>query len=207
MASAADPSATSYSPRSSRPSRGPSSSWSHVPRGDPESAASAASAAGATAPSSSPPPASPILSVEPSDRSPRVQPENVASSSGTAPQSSMPSDTSEHGSNGNAAASASSSAAAATRGKKPAWQRPSNGRIEVDPVMEASWPPLSLSTKASPKSSSSDTSKGASDIPISAPPVRSLSFLEISMLFHIGKIRKDSFNSILYIYMYIIRGL
>ncbi|KAG1354162.1 la-related protein 1C [Cocos nucifera] len=166
MASAGDPSSTSHSPRSARPSRGASSPWSHVLRGDPESAASAAAAA---TPSSSPPPAAPILSLEPSDRSLPVPPEHVASSSDTAPQSWMPPDTSEHGSNGNAAASASSSATVANRGKKPAWQRPSNGWIEVDPVMEASWPPLSLSTKASPKSSSSDTSKGSSDIPISAP--------------------------------------
>nr|XP_010933359.1 la-related protein 1C [Elaeis guineensis] len=87
----------------------------------------------------------------------------------------MSSDEPEHGSNGDDAAAASisssSSAAAAARGKKPAWQRPSNGSIEVGPVMGAvSWPPLSESTKASPKSSSSDALKGPFDGTVSASP-------------------------------------
>ncbi|KAA8547541.1 hypothetical protein F0562_003970 [Nyssa sinensis] len=39
--------------------------------------------------------------------------------------------------------------------KKPAWNKPSNGALEVGPVMGAdSWPALSESTRASPKSSS-----------------------------------------------------
>ncbi|XP_008809436.1 la-related protein 1C-like [Phoenix dactylifera] len=173
MAFAADFSSIPHSPGSARPSRGPSFPWTHVLRGDPEPAIAVAS------PSSPPPSAAAILPPEPSDRSPPVPSENVASSSGTVPQSSMPSDEPEHGCNGNAAASASvsvsssssSSAAAAARGKKPAWQRPSNGSIEVGPVMGAvSWPPLSESTKASPKSSSPNTLKGSSDGTVSAPP-------------------------------------
>ncbi|KAK2998020.1 hypothetical protein RJ639_025773 [Escallonia herrerae] len=44
--------------------------------------------------------------------------------------------------------------------KKPAWNKPSNGAIEVGPVMGAvSWPALSESTRASPKLSSSESLK------------------------------------------------
>ncbi|XP_043712039.1 la-related protein 1C-like [Telopea speciosissima] len=47
--------------------------------------------------------------------------------------------------------------------KKPAWNKPSNGVVEVSPVMGAvSWPALSESTRASPKSSS-DSLKALSD--------------------------------------------
>lgn len=48
--------------------------------------------------------------------------------------------------------------------KKPAWNRPSNGVLEVGTVMGAvSWPALSESTRASPKSSSSDSVRAHSD--------------------------------------------
>nr|XP_018622525.1 la-related protein 1C-like isoform X2 [Nicotiana tomentosiformis] len=48
--------------------------------------------------------------------------------------------------------------------KKQAWSKPSNGAAEVSPVMGAvSWPALSESTKASPKSPSSDSLKALSD--------------------------------------------
>ncbi|KAI8017601.1 La-related protein 1C [Camellia lanceoleosa] len=48
--------------------------------------------------------------------------------------------------------------------KKPAWNRPSNGVVEVGTVMGAvSWPALSESTRASPKSSSSDSVRAHSD--------------------------------------------
>ncbi|KAK2991889.1 hypothetical protein RJ640_011578 [Escallonia rubra] len=44
--------------------------------------------------------------------------------------------------------------------KKPAWNKPSNGAVEVGPVMGAvSWPALSESTRASPKLSSSESLK------------------------------------------------
>lgn len=46
------------------------------------------------------------------------------------------------------------------RPKKSAWNKPSNGFVDVSPVMGAvSWPPLSESTKASPKSQASDSPK------------------------------------------------
>ncbi|XP_042507802.1 la-related protein 1C [Macadamia integrifolia] len=51
----------------------------------------------------------------------------------------------------------------AAKSKKPAWNKPSNGIVEVGPVMGAvSWPALSESTRASPKSSS-DSLKALSD--------------------------------------------
>lgn len=56
--------------------------------------------------------------------------------------------------------------------KKPAWNKPSNGSTEVGPVMGAvTWPALSKSTRASPKSSSSDFSKTLSDgsLPLPVP--------------------------------------
>ncbi|KVI08752.1 la-related protein 1C isoform X2 [Cynara cardunculus var. scolymus] len=53
--------------------------------------------------------------------------------------------------------------------KKPVWNRPSNGVVEVvSPVMGAAWPALGESTKASPKSSSSESLKALSDGPL--PP-------------------------------------
>ncbi|KAM3342921.1 la-related protein 1C isoform X1 [Capsicum galapagoense] len=52
--------------------------------------------------------------------------------------------------------------------KKPAWNKPSNGAGDVSPVMGAvSWPALSESTKASPKSSSDDSLKDLSGGPLS----------------------------------------
>ncbi|KAG2319217.1 hypothetical protein Bca4012_054515 [Brassica carinata] len=51
-------------------------------------------------------------------------------------------------------------------GKKPAWNRPSNGASEIGPVMGASsWPALSETTKAPSNKSSSDSSIG--DVPSS----------------------------------------
>ena len=47
--------------------------------------------------------------------------------------------------------------------KKQAWNKPSNGVVEVEPVMGAvSWPALSESTRASPKSAPSDSMKDGS---------------------------------------------
>nr|DAD46736.1 TPA_asm: hypothetical protein HUJ06_016673 [Nelumbo nucifera] len=55
------------------------------------------------------------------------------------------------------------------RAKKPAWNKPSNGVVELGPVMGAvSWPALSESTKSLPKSST-DSLKGLSDGSISIP--------------------------------------
>ncbi|KAJ6829565.1 la-related protein 1C isoform X1 [Iris pallida] len=56
------------------------------------------------------------------------------------------------------------------RGKRPVWNVPPNGSVEVSPVMDAiSWPALSEATKASPKSSSSESLKSLSDGSSSAP--------------------------------------
>lgn len=53
--------------------------------------------------------------------------------------------------------------------KKPVWNKPSNGVVEVvSPVMGAAWPALGESTKASIKSSSSESLKALSDGPL--PP-------------------------------------
>ncbi|KAL4580364.1 hypothetical protein LXL04_016555 [Taraxacum kok-saghyz] len=52
--------------------------------------------------------------------------------------------------------------------KKPMWNRPSNGVVEVvSPVMGAAWPALGESTKASLKSSSSESLKALSDASLS----------------------------------------
>ncbi|XP_022769228.1 la-related protein 1C-like [Durio zibethinus] len=52
----------------------------------------------------------------------------------------------------------------AARSKKPAWNKPSNGVVEVGPVMgAASWPALSESARASPKSLADSSAKTVSD--------------------------------------------
>lgn len=71
----------------------------------------------------------------------------------------------------------------AAKSKKPAWNKPSNGAVEVSPVMGAvSWPALSDSAKALPKSSSeslkalSDGSSTVSQGPVvAASPQKQLS--------------------------------
>ncbi|PIA24753.1 hypothetical protein AQUCO_44200001v1, partial [Aquilegia coerulea] len=77
-------------------------------------------------------------------------------------------------------------AATAAKSKKPAWNKPSNGApVEVSPVMGAvSWPALSDSAKASPKSSSeslktlsdgsASASASASQGPVVASPMQKL---------------------------------
>ncbi|KAJ0964060.1 hypothetical protein J5N97_029182 [Dioscorea zingiberensis] len=61
--------------------------------------------------------------------------------------------------------------AAVGKGKKPAWNKPSNGLVEVGPVMGAvSWPALGEATRASAKSLSSDSLKALSDGSASDPP-------------------------------------
>ncbi|KAJ8648026.1 hypothetical protein MRB53_001049 [Persea americana] len=56
----------------------------------------------------------------------------------------------------------------ATKSKKPVWNVPANGIIEVHPVMGASWPALSESARASPKSSS-DSLKALGDGSVTVP--------------------------------------
>lgn len=53
----------------------------------------------------------------------------------------------------------------AAKAKKPAWNVPANGVVEVSPVMGASWPAL---TRASPKTSS-DSLKTPGDGSVTAP--------------------------------------
>lgn len=56
----------------------------------------------------------------------------------------------------------------ATKSKKPVWNVPANGIIEVHPVMGGSWPALSESARASPKSSS-DSLKALGDGSVTVP--------------------------------------
>ncbi|OMO75488.1 hypothetical protein COLO4_26105 [Corchorus olitorius] len=111
---------------------------------------------------SSPPPstASPPVASLPeqtifSDCSP-----SKAASSHSSPSSSPPPDNSWAADGG----SDSSNNNAAARSKKPAWNKPSNGVVEVSPVMgAASWPALSESARASPKSLADSTPKTVPD--------------------------------------------
>lgn len=167
MATTADSSSNHHSPRGSGFSgdgvhnpqfqrRNLPSPWAEVVRGDPDSI-----------PGVQLPPTSsslPPISVQPeqtpfSDCSPMKAPATAASTNNPAVE-----ETSDNN-NGNAALL-----------KKPVWNKPSNGVVEVAHVMggAVSWPALSESTKASPKSSSSESSsKPASDgsIPVSQGPV------------------------------------
>ncbi|MQM11472.1 hypothetical protein Taro_044379 [Colocasia esculenta] len=157
MAIATEPSPSpSPSPQLRRDTRHHPSPWSHVVRGEPEAAAP-------------PSPSSEVIPpVEPSDRpSPTAPADDQAAGSppeaAGAPDLSLPSD--GGGGDGSAASAASS------RGKKPAWNRLSNGVVEVGAVMGAvSWPALSEAAKASPRSSASDSGKGLSDGSASAAP-------------------------------------
>uniref|UniRef100_A0A1D1XGX9 La-related protein 1B n=1 Tax=Anthurium amnicola TaxID=1678845 RepID=A0A1D1XGX9_9ARAE len=149
MAAAADPSSNPHSPQFRRTSGNLSSPWSHIVRGEPDPAA----------------PPSPPASIAPPeglDRSP------LATAASDSPPAAGPPGAAEvldqGGGGGNAAA-------ALSREKKSAWSRPSNGSAEAEPVMGAvSWPALSEATRASPKSSYSDSLKGPSDGSVFAPP-------------------------------------
>ncbi|XP_068640523.1 la-related protein 1C-like isoform X2 [Aristolochia californica] len=113
------------SPQFRRGARNFASPWAHVVRGESEVAATA--------------PGSPV------------------SSSGAAVDVSVHSDRSENSPVESRVENSDNngSNAAAGKTKKPAWNKPANGVIEVGPVMGAvSWPALSESTRASPKSSS-----------------------------------------------------
>ena len=67
--------------------------------------------------------------------------------------------------------------------KKPAWNKPSNGATEAGPVMGAfSWPALSESTRASPKSSS-ESLKTLSDVSVPVSQVPLIAFVSFSFQF------------------------
>lgn len=113
---------------------------------------------------SSPPPAAAIPLPEPSYRSPQKTPQEDVS-----PESSD-----------------------AARGKKHAWKRPSNGSAEAGAVViggAASWPALSESAKASPKSSSSDALKSLSIAPPSVSTVGFCCFFCHNLMFLMESVR------------------
>uniref|UniRef100_A0A1D1XWM7 La-related protein 1B n=1 Tax=Anthurium amnicola TaxID=1678845 RepID=A0A1D1XWM7_9ARAE len=147
---AADPSSNPHSPQFRRTSRNLFAPWSHVVRGEP----------GPAAPPD--PPATSIAPPEGLDRS------HLGTAVSDIPHSTGPSGAAEAlapppGGGGNAGAP--------SREKKPAWNRPSDGSVEAEPVMGAvSWPALSEATRASTKSSSSDSLKAPSDGSVFAPP-------------------------------------
>lgn len=118
-----------------------SSPWAQIVRGETESISSVPH---------SPTPSSPVTSA----------PEHVSFSecSPTKPSSPSlpPSPTPDNSGFGDALPENSdASSSNAGRQKKPAWNKPSNDAVEGGPVMGAvSWPALSESTRASPRSSS-----------------------------------------------------
>lgn len=74
---------------------------------------------------------------------------------------------SDHGGSGNG-----TDVSPIIRGKKPAWNVPSNSAIKVGSFMDTiSWPALSESARASPKSTPSESLKALADGSISALPV------------------------------------
>ncbi|MQL90480.1 hypothetical protein Taro_023079, partial [Colocasia esculenta] len=154
MAAAADPSAA-LSPRFRRSGRNHHSPWSQVVRGEPDPASP-------SSPSSPSPPAA-AMSIAPSeapDRFPPAAGEASEEPPAAGLEQPLPPPPSDGGDQG-----------ASAREKKSAWSRPSNGIAEAEPVMGAvSWPALSEATKASPKSSCSESLKALSDGSVFAPP-------------------------------------
>ncbi|XP_016487722.1 la-related protein 1C-like [Nicotiana tabacum] len=136
--------------RSSAAARGVSSAWTQIVRSsDSESTVVAISSSPPLPPPLSPPAYS-EQTVHSSDCSPS---DDVATAGSAATEAQL-----ESSDNGNSDDSNSNVS------KKPAWNKPSNGAAEVSPVMGAvCWPALSDSTKASPKSSSSESLKALSD--------------------------------------------
>lgn len=102
----------------------------------------------------------------PSSSSAVSQPEQTAFSDCSPPMTASPSPPLDNSSAGEGSDGNDGNAA---RPKKLAWNKPSNGVVEVSPVMGAvSWPALSESTKASPKSSIDSSSKTVADAPVSS---------------------------------------
>ncbi|KAK9271245.1 hypothetical protein L1049_026835 [Liquidambar formosana] len=158
MATTADSSSNHHSPRgtgftgdgvnSPQFRRRNLSAWAQVVRGDPESipAVHLSSPSSSSSPATSAPPEQiPFSDCSPSKASAAVAVAAVSPDNYVAEESS-------DSNSGNAA-----------RPKKPAWNKPSNGVVEV-PVMGAdSWPALSETTRASPKSLPDSSSKPISD--------------------------------------------
>ncbi|ESR48470.1 La-related protein 1C [Citrus sinensis] len=122
------------------------SQWSEVVRGEHDPASTAVNHSQS---SPSPPPTATSLP-EPTGG---VSPSKAVASAPSSPPPDNPI----------AAGSSDADKGNAARPKKLAWNKPSNGVVEVGPVMgAASWPALSESTKPSPKSSSADSSSSKS---------------------------------------------
>ncbi|XWS20918.1 hypothetical protein CRYUN_Cryun30bG0010600 [Craigia yunnanensis] len=129
------------------------SPWAQVVRGDSESISAVHHS-----PSSPSSAISPLVASLPEQTTfSGCSPSKAASSSSSSPppEISLAADGgSDSNSNNNAAA----------RSKKPAWRKPSNGFVEVGPVMgAASWPALSESARAYPKSLADSSSKTVPD--------------------------------------------
>ncbi|XP_009414439.2 la-related protein 1B isoform X2 [Musa acuminata AAA Group] len=108
------------------------------------------------------PPSSPAAASPPPEPSRRSSvPAEASGASASAPPTA---ENEEHGTGGNAAGD---------RGKRPAWNVPANGAIEVGPVMGAdSWPALSASgSRASARSSSLDSLKVLAEGSSTAAPL------------------------------------
>lgn len=146
------------SPRSPGHSQTVSSPWSSIVQGPPVMASDAVSAA--------------PVSVAPAPTFSSSLEEQIGNStSDWCPPTTVPETASSPDDSGtDGQGSDSGGVGGISASKKPVWNKPSNGVVEVvSPVMGAvSWPALGESTKASPKSSSSESFKALTDGPL--PP-------------------------------------
>lgn len=159
MATAADSSANHHSPRPEFSCEAGVSKrttpWAKVVRGDSESISANHQS---PPPLSSSPMSTSILEQNPSSN---CSPSKAAAAARSSPSPPPPADVSSaaeipNGHNSNAA-----------RPNKPAWNKPSKDVLEVGPVMGAvAWPPLSESTKTSPKLSPDPSSKTVTDVSV-----------------------------------------
>ncbi|KAL7231266.1 hypothetical protein ACSBR2_009517 [Camellia fascicularis] len=166
-------SAALNSPHSKRgaAARGVSSPWSQVVRGaDSESIVSSSAPPASAAPPPAVSPSSSSASATSQGLINNTSPESSPSKAAAAAFSSSSSSLSSPDDHAVEAQSESTDCGTGSSNavKKPAWNKPSNGVVEVGPVMGAvSWPALSESTRASPKLSSSDSFKALPDAPVS----------------------------------------
>ncbi|XVF63648.1 hypothetical protein PTKIN_Ptkin09bG0103400 [Pterospermum kingtungense] len=129
------------------------SPWAQVVRGEPESIPAVHHSPSSPSSTSS----TPVASLPEQTTFSGCSPSKAASSSSSSP----PPDISLAADGGSDSNSKSNAGA---RSKKPAWNKPSNGVVELSPVMgAASWPALSESARASPKSLVDSSSKAVPD--------------------------------------------
>lgn len=149
-----------YSSPKSRHSRGISSPWAQIVRGAESEPVAIVGGAAAETPS-------PLSTDVVSEQTPSSSPDLPASKLPTPAIS--PSLLVEEDEDSMSEAQLESSDINSNAAKKLAWGKPSNGNgngaaVEVTPIMDSAlWPALSDCTKASPKSSSSDSLKALSD--------------------------------------------